>query len=896
MRGLVRSALLVAAGAGAGAALAACGGRQAPLQSSEPWRTRPLDQTPNRASNAALHPLIVVDGPTDGPFLARRGASAVAAWLAAPSGLRGEREIWLAPLGETGGKLRPATSLGTTPKETTRFAVRPVGPIARPVFVTLFTALEGAGEVLHGQLAASAPASSASGGSPTSSAGPEFRAGRRIDIGGGDDSILWFDAVATEKGFAAAWAEETADGAVRVSVRPFDAGGGPLAPARVVAPHAAGWALAAPEGDGGGFALATVDAVGKNVHLATFSAEGDAESDLPLPGTEGARGALAFGATEQGAILAFDDGRDVKIASENGAKVALRGARLLDGQFAARGAWLVVRPSNGDPAALVPIAANGEPGAAIGLPDVPVTEGMSAYGDALVGVLPAERCEERTACASPRRFLVRVGETNVAVQTIAAGADPLSFVWGVRCGIGGCLALAATGEADTHVGAFSLFDGSKALATTVPTAASAPATNPSISTPSPPQTAPTNAAPVAATALPRTKHGAVQRDILANEDAGMLAEGYDAGNVRRGLLATISTHTWDAVAKKGAKVSVLPWRADEGKVAAPTVITEKALAEGGVALALARDAKQGAAVAWVGRDAGDPEVHLTRVDGAAKKQMDIQLTAAKGDAGDVALVAVDGGWLVLWIDGRNGKGEVYATRVDYALRRIAREERITPASLDATDLSVVADGNDAWVTYVDGPTGAAGNVQIAHVSGRDARRLGDVVTAFAGSGVARTPKLAISSPPGGRASAEAPAGTENGAPRAALVWRQATTRGAERAYGCLLTLSGPTASCRRPVTLGGDEAEFAGLSLDPIRFGHGALLRRDGGRATLALFDLAPAQNPSAIPLSEGVPVDARTTGEIALLPTYGGPGPVFFLGEMLPDGAKVSRLSFAAP
>ncbi len=886
MKGLVAAAVWVALGA----VVAACGGgRHSPLQSAEPWRTRPLDQTPNRTSIAALHPLIVVDGPTDGPFLARRGATTVTAWLAPPTGTRGEREIWLAPLGETGGKLRPATSLGTTPKETTRFAIRPVGPVARPVFMTLFTALEGSGEMLHGQLAASAPST---GAAPT---GPEFRAGRRIDVGGGDDSILWFDAVPTEKGFAVAWAEEVADGAVRVSVRPFDTGGTALAPARVVATHASGWALAGPEGDAAaGFSLATVDAVAKNVHLATFSADGDAESELALPGTEGARGALAFGATEQGAILAFDDGRDVKIASENGAKVALRGARLLDGQFAARGAWLVVRPSNGDPAALVPIAANGEPGAPIGLPDVPVTEGMSAYGDVLVGVLPAERCEERAACASPRRFLVRVGETSVAVQTIAAGADPLSFVWGVRCGLGGCLALAATGESDTHVGSFSLFDGAKAVAATaVPASTTVPST-PAKSAPSAAPTAPTVATPPpvasAAVALPRTKHAAVQRDLLASEEAGMLAEGYDAGNVRRGLLAAIGTHPWDPTTKKGAKVSVLPWRSDEGKLAAPTVITEKALAEGGVALALARDAKQGAAVAWVGRDAGDPEVHLTRVDGAAKKQMDIQLTAAKGDAGDVALVAVDGGWLVLWVDGRNGKGEVYATRVDYALRRIAREERITPASLDATDLAVIADGNDAWITYVDGPTGTAGNVQIAHVSGRDARRIGDVVTAFAGSGVARTPKLVLAGP------AEATASTENAAPRAALVWRQATTRGAERAYGCLLTLSGPTASCRRPVALGGDEAEFAGLVLDPIRFGHGALLRRDGGRATLALFDLSSSQNQSATPLAEGVPVDARNSGEIAVLPTYGGPGPVFFLGEMLPDGAKLSRLSFAAP
>src|SRR5581483_6059634 len=106
----------------------------------------------------------------------------------------------------------------------------------------------------------------------------------------------------------------------------------------------------------------------------------------------------------------------------------------------------------------------------------------------------------------------------------------------------------------------------------------------------------------------------------------------------------------------------------------PTVLAKKALPIGGAAIAGADD---GAAIAWVSRDNGDPQVHVTRVDKTGKKTGDAQITTAKGDASDVAIGAVDGGWMVAWVDARDGNGEVYAARLDKNSKVIGAEQRIT---------------------------------------------------------------------------------------------------------------------------------------------------------------------------------------------------------------------------
>ena len=62
------------------------------------------------------------------------------------------------------------------------------------------------------------------------------------------------------------------------------------------------------------------------------------------------------------------------------------------------------------------------------------------------------------------------------------------------------------------------------------------------------------------------------------------------------------------------------------------------------------------------------------------------MTSSKGDASDVALARAGDGWLVAWVDARDGNGEVYAARLrQELLQRVGREERITNATGDASD-------------------------------------------------------------------------------------------------------------------------------------------------------------------------------------------------------------------
>src|SRR5690606_23161780 len=63
-----------------------------------------------------------------------------------------------------------------------------------------------------------------------------------------------------------------------------------------------------------------------------------------------------------------------------------------------------------------------------------------------------------------------------------------------------------------------------------------------------------------------------------------------------------------------------------GVVSPPHVISTRALQIGGVSVAAADKPEEGAAIAWVARENGDPEVHVTRLDKRGRRTNDVQLT------------------------------------------------------------------------------------------------------------------------------------------------------------------------------------------------------------------------------------------------------------------------------
>jgi hypothetical protein len=215
------------------------------------------------------------------------------------------------------------------------------------------------------------------------------------------------------------------------------------------------------------------------------------------------------------------------------------------------------------------------------------------------------------------------------------------------------------------------------------------------------------------------------------------------------MLAVLSQKADAAAAKGDARTqlhSVSTRILDaNGGVSAPSVVTTRALAVGGVAVAPAEKPDDGAAVAWVARDNGDPEVHVARVDKKGKRQNDVQLTTTKGDASDVAIAWAGNGWVVAWVDGRDGNGEVYATKVGLDLNRIAREERITNAPGDASDLVALAKGDLVWLAWADpreSPKDGLSDVWTTAVKKHDAKRAIDETRLLPTAAHSRTPQIA----------------------------------------------------------------------------------------------------------------------------------------------------------
>lgn len=134
-----------------------------------------------------------------------------------------------------------------------------------------------------------------------------------------------------------------------------------------------------------------------------------------------------------------------------------------------------------------------------------------------------------------------------------------------------------------------------------------------------------------------------------------------------------------------------------------SVISYRARSLGGVAAAAASDG--GAVLAWTALDSRRPQIFLTEIDADGKRRNQREVTRAEGEKSDVALARIKGGWMLAWVDERDGDPEVYAAKFDDALKRVGPERRITKApgaasgpallALDESVLLVWSDAADA---------------------------------------------------------------------------------------------------------------------------------------------------------------------------------------------------------
>jgi hypothetical protein len=110
--------------------------------------------------------------------------------------------------------------------------------------------------------------------------------------------------------------------------------------------------------------------------------------------------------------------------------------------------------------------------------------------------------------------------------------------------------------------------------------------------------------------------------------------------------------------------------------------------------------------AWTGLDKGQPQVFLTALGADGKRGQQRMLTRKVGDVSDVAVLGVEGGYLVAWVDERTGDAELYAQRVSRALERAGAEQRLTSANGAATDLLLTRVSGKPYVVWADARAGA----------------------------------------------------------------------------------------------------------------------------------------------------------------------------------------------
>jgi hypothetical protein len=364
-------------------------------------------------------------------------------------------------------------------------------------------------------------------------------------------------------------------------------------------------------------------------------------------------------------------------------------------------------------------------------------------------------CSEARFAPAVVRFDAKLTVQSTEPLRLGDAHVPAQLAWGLGCERDRCSVLAAMGDSPVQISAIDLAPRANRFHAPL--------------TPTPPPDAPRLA----------------QLETLATGETLADVAAIAVGD--RVFFATL-TSALEEPGKKGSPaggsgsgggiVALRVIGADGRLEGAPSILTRRALSVGGVAISGGEKPDDGAAVAWIARDEGDPEVHVTRVDRNGKRLQEVRLTMTKGDASDVAIAWADGGWLLAWVDTRDGNGEVYAAKVGLDLSRLARDERITNAPGDASDVTLIAREHGAWLAWADpreSPHDGFADIFAAALRGRDARPEVPELRVLGTAAHSRSPSLAVSDQSGVVLAwiEEAPMGVEaanNGAYGAMFAW------------------------------------------------------------------------------------------------------------------------------
>jgi hypothetical protein len=715
-----------------------------PLKSGKAW-TKNEDPAP---PSVPSHLVVSVPAKTVGPFVAFRGSARMAAYIApTEAGIRRVVSVPLAPNGEP----REARVVAPSAPDATILVVRGAGGDKRG-FVLAWTALTDRGEALF-----------------VSGVGEDgVPAGAPLEVARTNDDIVWVELIPTPRGSVCVWAEETRAGGANLSVVALEPDGKLRGVPSRIARDVIGW-QAVPTTAGVGLAFVAsapdpkakpkdnaaqdahrpsmlswmkLDADGRPVAAAVAVASSPgkiADFDVTRIGA-----AFVFAWTERSALdpevkLAWVDSegkpRASRAATERsgGASlVALEGGAaggvLLWEESTRRGRssrrlhlWRLDASGVLDPSVRTVLEIEGA-----GVPEVVAAQsGYALLVRARACAEPPGKldppCDLAPAIPMFLRFDDKLRVMFADPIRLDEEHEPAAVAWGLGCEGDACLALAATGDATVAVRSVEL--GARP---------------------------PRYRAPVVAAPVSDVPHLASVATLAAGDAFGELG----VARLRDGALVATITSALDDSGKKGpaaaATVTVRALDATGEPRAPAAVITTRALSVGGVGIAPGPPGVDGGALAWVARDEGDPEVHVTRVDRTGHRLKDVRLTMTKGDASDVAIAAVPGGWIVAWVDTRDGNGEVYASKVDTELQRVARDERITDAPGDAGDVALLAatEKGPVWLAWADpreSPHDGFADIFVAGLSPDTARAKVSESRVLATAAHSRSPVLALGS-------------------------------------------------------------------------------------------------------------------------------------------------------
>lgn len=687
-------------------------------------RRRPIVK-PKRPDPPVVGNLVASVGQrTIGPFLARRGegedAAGLVAWVTAAEGTN--RRVLVVPVSGNGAPRGHETVAAYVSLDTTMLVVRPMRGNA-PGFVIAWTSLTDRGKSLWTVVVGD-------DGAPRA---------KPIELTRTTDDIIWVDVVPTDHGAVCLWAEETRGNDANLVAAALNPDGRVRGVPTRVATGIVGW-----------HALELSSGIGVSTVLPVPNAKPKAPSGLLRDARPG--GSLSF------LVLDADGhstGAPVVVTTapivSGDVEVVREGSRLvfawtdrtadepavvmaaIDGDKVVEPAHKVVEARGG--ASLLALA-SGEAGTAVmfeaparrrgenrrvhvarvdeklrltgkplslevigrGQPELAATSTGFAVLATLADCEPdSPECVNASAVAT----VLRTGADLTVVQRepLTFTSDPATLGWAMSCEAEKCLALAAS-------------PGPPGTPSRVRTAAINPRVNvtPPEAKPDHPKDAP-RIADITAVAAGET---VVDLATTRIGDRTILAMLSTRAEVHKGEAKTATTTLTTRVV------------GDQGETSTPSLITARALPIGGVAIAPAAKPEEGGALAWVARAGGDPEVHIARIDARGRRTQDLLLTTVKGDASDVTLTWAGDGWIVAWVDFRDGNGEVYATKVTTDLKRVARDERITTAPGDASDLVAVAHGSQVWLAWADpreSPKDGVADIYVSAVAMRDAKRV-----------------------------------------------------------------------------------------------------------------------------------------------------------------------------